>query len=247
MGHIWGVEEDQQLMDLVRIHGKQWGLIASLMKNRTASQVSSRWEKCLDPIIIKGPFSLEEDEKIKKFVNINGPHNWPKITDYLPNRSPKQCRERWFNHLDPNVIKDFWSPEEDEIIFEQYQMMGPKWSKIAKYIPGRTDNAIKNRWNSSISKRISKKGGSGACLLPQVSKRKPKTISQQISSSASNELPKLTIPIPFEPFSVKSFLFTQLEYQLNSPASPIPGFSSTPGAFGGLGTPTASFVPLVSP
>ena len=230
MKHNWDEYEDQQLIDLVRIHGKQWGIIAKLMEDRTPSQVSSRWEKCLDPGITKGPFTNEEDQLIKKFVSNNGPQNRPKILTLLPNRSPKQCRERWFNHLDPSVIKCSWTSEEDNIIFNHYQKLGPKWSKIAKFVSGRTDNAIKNRWNSSISKRISYDSNHIKVLLPSDSKRSIKNKPPEIQTKQNLLIPK---PIPFEPFSgVDPFL--QYKIQLSSPTSPIPGFNSTPGAFGGL-------------
>jgi hypothetical protein len=115
---------------------------------------SDLWEKCIDPKLTKGTFKQEEDQLITSFVQENGTRSWPKITRILPHRTPKQCRERWFNNLDPSVVKDPWTCEEDRMIFEAYITHGPKWSVIAHELPGRTDNAIKNRWNASISKRM---------------------------------------------------------------------------------------------
>jgi Myb-like DNA-binding protein FlbD len=175
MGRNWNDKEDDTLRRMVATHGKQWALIAQHIPGRTASQVAARWEKCIDPSITKGPFTPEEDAVILDFVQKNGPRSWPRITQFIPQRSSKQCRERWFNHLDPNVLKHPWTPEEDQIIFQQHMKLGSKWSLISKMIKGRTDNAVKNRWNSSISKRIQTDESGNTILLPDSSKRAHKT------------------------------------------------------------------------
>ena len=68
----------------------------------------------------------------------------------MPSRSGKQCRERWHNHLDPIINKNEWSAEEDRILLDSHKVMGNKWAEIAKVLPGRTDNQIKNRYNLSL-------------------------------------------------------------------------------------------------
>ena len=174
-GRKWTEQEDSLLRQLVQQHGKQWSVIASKMENRTASQVSSRWEKCIDPSLLKGPFSHEEDQIVIEYVKQHGPSNWPRLAEKLKVRSPKQCRERWFNHLDPNLSKESWTREEDLIIFEQHNKLGPKWSAISHFLPHRSDNAIKNRWNSSISKRIQYNSNGQPILLEDSIKKSQKT------------------------------------------------------------------------
>ncbi|OHT00245.1 hypothetical protein TRFO_33119 [Tritrichomonas foetus] len=194
MGKNWSEQEDQILIDMVRTHGKQWGLIATKMENRTSSQVAARWEKCLDPKLTKGPFTSEEDKIIIDYVAKFGPQNWPGLSQLIQNRSPKQCRERWFNHLDPNVSSLPWTQKEDEMIFDMISKYGHKWSIIAKCIPGRTDNAIKNRWNSSISKRIIVDKSGMTILTPDLSKRQKshhtmKKVRHQPASTHESDAP----------------------------------------------------------
>jgi hypothetical protein len=92
---------------------------------------------------------------LKSLVHEHGSRKWSAIALQFPGRSGKQCRERWLNHLDTRVKKSFWTDEEDAILCAAQERLGNRWSEIAKLLPGRAENAVKNRYNSIITKRLS--------------------------------------------------------------------------------------------
>jgi hypothetical protein len=150
MTRSWSQQDDAVLRQLVTMHGKQWTALSLHIPNRTPGQVAARWEKCIGPAITKGTFTPDEGAQIANYVAAHGPKNWPDICQLLPHRSSKQRRERWINHLDPSVEKDPWTIDEDNLTYQQFKGCGPRWSGIAKLLPGRSDSAIKNRFHSSI-------------------------------------------------------------------------------------------------
>ena len=149
----WTKDEDELLLSLIgKSESPNWSLIAASFPQKTTQQVTERWEKVLNPNLVKGSWTREEDETIIKFVQEFGSKNWTRLSSLLPGRIGKQCRERWRNHLDPSISHATWTKEEDDLLMSLHEKYGNAWVKISAFMPNRSDNAIKNRWNSTLHK-----------------------------------------------------------------------------------------------
>ncbi|CAN8325604.1 unnamed protein product [Cochlearia groenlandica] len=117
-------------------------------------------QPCCDKLgVKKGPWTAEEDKKLINFILTNGQCCWralPKLAGLR--RCGKSCRLRWTNYLRPDLKRGLLSNDEEQLVIDLHAHLGNKWSKIASRLPGRTDNEIKNHWNTHIKKKLLKMG-----------------------------------------------------------------------------------------
>ncbi|XP_073053998.1 transcription factor MYB63-like [Primulina eburnea] len=138
----------------------------------------------------KGPWSPAEDLRLINFVQKNGHSNWralPKQAGLL--RCGKSCRLRWINYLSPDVKRGNFTSEEEQTIINLHNSIGNKWSKIASHLPGRTDNEIKNVWNTHLKKRLTRKSANN---MEHLSSQSPTSSSStqrmQIEKSIDDQM-----------------------------------------------------------
>ncbi|KAK6911868.1 SANT/Myb domain [Dillenia turbinata] len=106
----------------------------------------------------RGAWTPEEDRKLAEVIEVHGAKRWKIIAAKAGlNRCGKSCRLRWLNYLRPNIKRGNISDQEEDLILRLHKLLGNRWSLIAGRLPGRTDNEIKNYWNSHLSKKIKQK------------------------------------------------------------------------------------------
>ncbi|KAL4200973.1 hypothetical protein AMTRI_Chr02g256290 [Amborella trichopoda] len=114
---------------------------------------------CNKQKVRRGLWSPEEDEKLIRYVTTYGHRCWSSVPKEAGlQRCGKSCRLRWINYLRPDLKRGSFSPQEERIIIDVHRLVGNRWAQIAKHLPGRTDNEVKNYWNSCIKKKLVSQG-----------------------------------------------------------------------------------------
>lgn len=125
------------------------GLFSALFQNSGIP-----YDNRINPSGARGSWSQQEDELLKAAVSQLGTKKWCDIARFVPTRTAKQCRERWFNRLDPELKHGPFEQWEDKIIIDKQKEIGNRWSVIAQLLPGRSCGQIKNRWYSSLKSSV---------------------------------------------------------------------------------------------
>ncbi|KAA0176441.1 hypothetical protein FNF27_02137 [Cafeteria roenbergensis] len=163
-GKKWSVGEDARLRDAVDVFGTaDWKRVAAAVGNgRTTKSVRARWAKLQSgeaarvEARARGAWSKQDDEDLRRLVlDYGGPEaaKWSMIAKDLGERDGKQCRDRWYNHVDPTINHSHWTDEEDDVLFCGQVVIGNRWSEIARIVNRRTENMVKNRYNSRARQR----------------------------------------------------------------------------------------------
>ncbi|KAG6611680.1 Myb-like protein [Phytophthora cinnamomi] len=187
---LWTPDEDNLLREAVRQHGAQrWDLIASAVPNHSEASCSARWEELQSRrALARQPWTQHEDEMLSSIVEREGASQWTVVASLLPGRNAKQCRERWHHQLDPSIKREAWSADEDTLLVTLQRKFGNAWSRMVAYLPGRTDNAIKNRWHSAQLRRRRRASNWHSDVENTVENTSREAITQQVPASSTSAI-----------------------------------------------------------
>ncbi|XP_058072310.1 transcription factor MYB86-like [Magnolia sinica] len=204
---------------------------------------------CSKQKVKRGLWSPEEDEKLVRYITTHGHSCWSSVPKNAGlQRCGKSCRLRWINYLRPDLKRGSFSAQEERIIIDVHRILGNRWAQIAKHLPGRTDNEVKNFWNSCIKKKLLAQGLDPKThnLLPSHTKNHASSASQHHSSTAAassipftintthmkvgeprrdasidmNPQPFLTLPHPHPPFNDSIPVPTTYQFDDMRPTNP---------------------------
>ncbi|XVF50668.1 hypothetical protein PTKIN_Ptkin04bG0120500 [Pterospermum kingtungense] len=147
-------------------------------------------QPCCDKLgVKKGPWTAEEDKKLVNFILTHGQCCWravPKLAGLR--RCGKSCRLRWTNYLRPDLKRGLLNDDEEQLVIDLHARLGNRWSKIAARLPGRTDNEIKNHWNTHIKKKLIKMGIDPVTHEPLQKPDAPQESNSQTDNDQPNQL-----------------------------------------------------------
>ncbi|XP_013621594.1 PREDICTED: transcription factor MYB28-like [Brassica oleracea var. oleracea] len=177
----------------------------------------SRKRCCVGEGLKKGAWTIEEDKKLISYIHEHGEGGWRDIPQKAGlKRCGKSCRLRWTNYLKPEIKRGEFSSEEEQIIIMLHAARGNKWSVIARHLPRRTDNEIKNYWNTHLKKRLIEEGIDPVTHKPLASNTNPTVTTTQPENlhsldasssdkrySRSSSMPPMSLPLSsgFNPVS----------------------------------------------
>ena len=180
--------------------------------------------------IKKKHFTEEEDMKLKALVEQYGEKDWQLISQYMPGRTSRQCRERYTSYLMPNLVVRPWTQEEDNLLILKLQEIGPKWTQMVPFFKGRSNSHIKNRWYKHLKKKASKS------FIDRIFGKNTKLSSQlAIPQEMQNVTPQMFIPVqfgfqpyglPYQPFNY--VVYPQIPHEDAITIQQSSGYTSSP-------------------
>ncbi|KAI0771930.1 hypothetical protein BD413DRAFT_604069 [Trametes elegans] len=153
--HSWNVAADKRLLEAVKIYGiDSWALVARwVSEDATPAQCQGRYMRTVDPTLKRGPWTPDEDERLKEAVAALG-HSWIDVATFVEGRNNEQCRDRYQEYLNPSVAKGKWTEEQDAALLKAVEQVGlGKWKEVSQLLnTGRTDNMCRMRY-AMLAKR----------------------------------------------------------------------------------------------
>ncbi|XP_051140118.1 uncharacterized protein LOC127257691 [Andrographis paniculata] len=219
--------------------------------NSSSSSSSSSSGAKSKNLLKKGPWTTAEDMILVEYVKRHGEGNWNAVQRNSGlMRCGKSCRLRWANHLRPNLKKGAFSIEEENLIVELHAKLGNKWARMAAQLPGRTDNEIKNYWNT----RLKRRQRAGLPIYPEEVVPQQQALMNSSSPLLSSGSPN-PIPLPFNSPQMKNyptasdwtpFLKQCVAEDPILPMNPFPEYNISPLKYGLAGMPSSELAAATS-